>query len=113
MYSQNAKLKHSVNPLKFAKESVALGAGEIILNSIDRDGTMQGYDLDLLRMFRPVIRSPLSIIGGARSVEDLGYCGSIWPNRYGAGSLFVLKGKYRAVLLSYENRMNYKVILKE
>ena len=64
---------------------------------------MQGYDLDLLRMFRPVIRSPLSIIGGARSVEDLrGIVDQFGPIGIGAGSLFVLKGKYRAVLLSYE-----------
>ena len=108
LYSHNAKLKHQTNPLNFAQECVTLGAGEIILNSIDRDGTGLGYDLDLLRQFRPKIESPLSIVGGARSVDDLrSLVDDFGPIGIGVGSFFVLKGKYRAVLLSYEKP--YKV----
>ena len=79
-----------------------LGAGEIVINNIDRDGTMKGYDLDLARAVRETTSVPLSMVGGAGSPSDMrdliaamGICGA------GAGSLFVFNGVYRAVLISY------------
>jgi cyclase len=103
VYSRNAKQKHQVDPLNFAKHCVDLGAGEIVLNSIDREGTMQGYDLDLARKMRAAISTPLTIIGGAGSVRDLRMLtDELGPIGAGAGSLFVFKGKYRAVLISYD-----------
>lgn len=103
LYSCNAKQKHQVDPVAFSAECVKLGAGEIVLNSIDRDGTMQGYDLDLLRKVRGAVNSPLSIVGGAGSIEDLRVLiDEFDPIGAGVGSLFVFKGKYRAVLISYD-----------
>lgn len=79
-----------------------LGAGEIIVNSIDRDGMMQGYDLDLARTVRESVSVPITILGGAGTVDHMrqligviGTCGAA------AGSMFVFTGVYRAVLLSY------------
>ena len=79
-----------------------LGAGEIILNNIDRDGTMRGYDLELIDGLRRSLKVPITAVGGANSHEDLkklitnfGLIGA------GVGSLFVFKGKHRAVLLQY------------
>ena len=102
VYSRNAKLKHKVDPVDFARQCTDLGAGEIVLNSIDRDGMMQGYDLDLARKVRAAITTPMSVVGGAGAVGDLrALTEELGPIGAGAGSLFVFKGKYRAVLISY------------
>ncbi len=102
VYSRNARQKHKVDPVTFASQCARLGAGEIVLNSIDRDGMMQGYDLDLARKVRAAITTPMTIVGGAGSVDDLrALTDEMGPVGAGAGSLFVFKGKYRAVLISY------------
>jgi cyclase len=81
------------------------GAGEIVLNSIDNDGTMKGYDLALAGKVRGAVGLPLSVLGGAGSIDDLGKlidaCGVVGA---AAGSLFVFKGAYRAVLISYPSQ---------
>jgi cyclase len=79
-----------------------LGAGEIVVNSIDRDGEMKGYDLALAAQLRDAVHVPLTVLGGAGSLADIGQlirqCGTVGA---AAGSLFVFKGPYRAVLISY------------
>lgn len=91
-----------VDPLAFAQRAQDLGAGEIAINSIDRDGTMTGYDFDLAKAFREITDAPLTILGGAGStqhfqqlIDAIGVCGAA------AGSFFVFRGKFRAVLISY------------
>jgi len=102
VYSRNATLKHKVDPVAFAALCTELGAGEIVINSIDRDGVMQGYDLDLARKIREAIATPMTVVGGAGSIENLRtLINEMGPIGAGAGSLFVFKGKYRAVLISY------------
>ena len=102
VYSRNAAQKHDVDPLAFAVQCTELGAGEIVLNSIDRDGMMQGYEMDLARKLRDAITTPMTVVGGAGSVDDLrAITQELGPIGAGAGSLFVFKGKYRAVLISY------------
>jgi cyclase len=85
-----------------AERAEAMGAGEIVVNSIDRDGTMAGYDLALARQMRAATSLPLTVLGGAASLADLGAlfsaCGVVGA---AAGSLFVFKGAHRAVLLNY------------
>ena len=100
--THNSKTIHKVDPVTLAKQFQDAGAGEIVINSIDRDGFMQGYDLDLASQFRDVLKVPVTIMGGAGSLEHvrqlvsrLGVVGAA------AGSLFVFKGKYRAVLINY------------
>jgi imidazole glycerol-phosphate synthase subunit HisF len=82
-----------------------LGVGEIVLNFIDLDGTMKGYSIDIVKYLKGYITVPLSIMGGAKSLKDMGNmiseCGLIGVS---AGSLFVFKGKYRAVLINYPAR---------
>ena len=93
------------NPLHFAAEMQTLGAGEILLNSIDRDGQMKGYDLDLVAAVRKICSLPISVLGGAGSLADIGELfARVGTVGAGAGSLFVFKGKYRAVLINYPNR---------
>ena len=102
VYTHNGSRKTGLTAVQFAKELEVRGAGEIVFNSIDRDGTAKGYDLDLARQLRAAVNVPISMVGGAGSLEDIeklisevGVLGAV------AGSLFVFKGKYRAVLINY------------
>jgi cyclase len=102
IYSHNGKRKHKTKLLDFVVEAERLGAGEIILNSIDRDGMMQGYDIKLAKSVRQHVATPLSFVGGAGSTEDLAeLIDAVGTVGAAAGSIFVFKGTYRAVLISY------------
>jgi cyclase len=100
--THNATKAHKLDPIAFARECQAQGAGEIVLNSVDRDGVMKGYDLELAKQMRAALRIPMSVLGGAGSLADIEAlikaCGVIGA---AAGSLFVFKGQYRAVLINY------------
>jgi len=103
--THNGTRRTGLNPVEFATHVAELGAGEIVINSVDRDGEMKGYDLDLVENVRKQINLPLTVLGGAGSLEDLREL----VERFGligaaAGSLFVFKGKYRAVLINYPNQ---------
>ena len=88
--------------IAFARQAEALGAGEIVVNSIDNDGRMKGYDMTLARAVRQAVRLPITVLGGAGSLADLGkLIGSCGVVGAAAGSLFVFKGVYRAVLINY------------
>ena len=101
----NATKRTGLEPSAWAAKLQKLGAGEIVLNSVDRDGEMNGYDFDLIDSVRAAVSIPMTVLGGAGSLE----CIKSLFNRYGiigagAGSLFVFKGKYRAVLINYPSR---------
>ncbi len=87
------------------------GVGEIVINSIDRDGEMKGYDIELARKLKNIVKIPLTILGGAGSHDDMkeliSKCGIIGS---AAGSLFVFKGKYRAVLINYPSQEKKHII---
>lgn len=100
--THNGKITHKLDPLALAKQLQDAGAGEIVVNSVDRDGQMQGFDLELAAQFKQTLKVPVTFLGGAGSLEHL----SELVSRLGvvgaaAGSLFVFKGKYRAVLINY------------
>jgi cyclase len=111
--THNAKKSVKFDPLKFALQMQSLGAGEIIINNVDRDGTLKGYDWNLIDQFREVLNIPLTILGGASSLENIKEA----VERYeiigiAAGSLFVFKGKYQAVLINYPNREKKENLFK-
>jgi cyclase len=83
------------------RDLVAAGAGEILLTSVDRDGTMAGYDLDLIRSVANLVPTPLVAAGGAGSLADLGAAVAAGASAAAAGSIFVFHGKHRAVLVTY------------
>lgn len=91
--------------IEVAMESARLGAGEIVFNSIDRDGAMGGYDIDLARAARAALNVPITILGGAGApahIEELlTACGIVGA---AAGSLFVYKGALRGVLINYPDQ---------
>ncbi|OSZ71672.1 AglZ/HisF2 family acetamidino modification protein [Hydrogenophaga sp. IBVHS1] len=100
--TRNATRVHKQEPFELAQQLQAAGAGEIVINSVDRDGQMKGYDLTLAVKIRQTVQVPLTFLGGAGSHQDIealfGACGVVGAS---AGSLFVFKGPYRAVLINY------------
>ena len=103
--THNATRRTGHDPVGFAKEMQRLGAGEIVLNSVDRDGTMQGYDLALIDQLKAAIDVPLTVLGGAGKLDDIRDLTKRHPViGAAAGSLFVFKGKFRAVLINYPDR---------
>ncbi len=102
IYTHNGREKHKANLAEFCQQVVELGAGEIVINAIDRDGMMNGYDLDLATKIRSAVSTPMTFVGGAGSVDDMQkLIDAVGVIGAAAGSLFVFKGAYRAVLINY------------
>lgn len=90
------------DPVAWAKRLVKLGAGEVLINSVDRDGTMTGYDLELLRAFDGRLDVPTVACGGAGSVDDMAAAlRSCRLSGLGVGARFVYYGPHKAVLVTY------------
>lgn len=90
------------NPVEYVKMIEDEGAGEILLNSIDRDGMMGGYDLDLIKSVSEAVKLPVIACGGAGKMSDFGDAVKIGgASAAAAGSFFVFHGKRRAVLITY------------
>ncbi len=105
VFTHNGSRATGLDPVAFARRAEAAGAGEIVVNSIDRDGQMQGYDLDLARAVRAATSRPLTMLGGAGKLADIaGLVREFDSVGAAAGSLFVFKGVYRAVLINYPTR---------
>lgn len=100
--THNASKRTGLDPFMFAREAEERGAGEIVVNCVDRDGTMNGFDMTVAEKLRAETTLPITILGGAASLEDIA---ELWRAQgivgAAAGSLFVFKGKYRAVLINY------------
>ena len=100
--THNARKAHKQAPVELALQLQEAGAGEIVINSVDRDGLMQGYDLELAAQFKQALKVPVTFLGGAGSLDHLGdLIAKLGVVGAAAGSLFVFKGKYRAVLINY------------
>jgi cyclase len=102
VWTHNARHNTKRSVIEAAKQAESLGAGEIVINSIDNDGRMKGYDLSLAKRVREAVSLPMTVLGGAGTLKDIeqliATCGVIGA---AAGSLFVFKGVYRAVLINY------------
>jgi imidazole glycerol-phosphate synthase subunit HisF len=114
VWTHNGKKNTGKSVTELAVKMEKLGAGEIVINSIDNDGLMKGYDLNLIEKVRNAVSIPLTILGGAGSLAHIGQLiekfGTIGA---AAGSLFVFKGVYKAVLISYPNRAEKQSLLNE
>ena len=113
VFTHNGKKATGISPIKFAKEAQRLGAGEIVINSIDKDGVMKGYDFDLITKVREKLTIPMTVLGGAGSLDDIERV----IDKHGvigvaAGSLFVFKGPYKAVLINYPTQLQKDKIFK-
>jgi cyclase len=101
VYTRAGRKATGLTPVGFAQRAEQLGAGEILLNSIDQDGTMRGYDLDLVRQVTAAVNIPVIACGGAGSLEHFAQAIKAGASAVAAGSMFVFQGKHRAVLISY------------
>jgi cyclase len=102
IYTHNGKKKHKFSLVDWMKQAVELGAGEIVINSIDKDGAMDGYDLELAKLVREKVDLPLTFLGGAGSTRDMEeLIDAVGVVGAAAGSMFVFKGTFKAVLINY------------
>jgi len=113
IYTHNGKKKCKLKLIDFLGELNSIGIGEVVINSIDNDGKMEGYDEELIAFVRDYTDSPLTVLGGAGNLNDI----ERLIHKYkvigaAAGSLFVFKGKYRAVLINYPNREEKSKLFK-
>jgi cyclase len=113
IYINNGKKKIKGSLIHWIETFQEYGAGEILINSIDRDGMQNGYDLALVALIKKYITIPVTFLGGASSLDDIGdLIETFGVVGCAAGSLFVFKGKYRAVLISYPSfSEKYELVL--
>jgi imidazole glycerol-phosphate synthase subunit HisF len=114
VYTHNGKKKTGKDPVEFVKQLQKMGAGEIVVNSIDNDGIMKGFDFVIIDKIRQAITIPMTVLGGAGSLEDIGKV----IDKYkiigvSAGSLFVFKGVYKAVLINYPSKADKKAMIQK
>jgi cyclase len=100
-----------LDPVEHACQMVRAGAGEIFINAIDRDGTMSGYDLELLRAVAAAVPVPVIISGGAKSIADFAQAASAGAAAAAAGALFVFQGPRRGILISYPSQTELETVL--
>lgn len=111
VYTEGGTKPTGLDPVSWAMEVEKFGAGEIIINSIDRDGTMAGYDIELVKSVADAVQIPVVACGGAGSVKDLekaikkGHASAA-----GAGAMFVFYGERRAVLINFPDKSELEQI---
>lgn len=101
VYIENGTVNTGMDPVTFAQQCANAGAGEIIVNSIERDGTFNGYDLELIQMVSHAVEIPVVALGGAATVSDFASAIQKGASAVAAGSMFVFQRPHRAVLISY------------
>jgi cyclase len=101
LYSNGGRTRQKIDPFDHLDRLQQLGAGEIVLNSIDRDGTMIGYDLQLVKKVANRMSVPIVSVGGAGTADHLKQALGAGASAAGAGSMFVFHGRHKAVLISY------------
>jgi cyclase len=109
VFTENGSRNTGLDPVVFAKKCEELGAGEILLNSIERDGTYEGYDLGILREVSEAVNVPVIACGGAGSVKDFRDAVQVGKaSAVSAGSMFVFQRPHDAVLISYPSQKQLK-----
>lgn len=109
----NGKKKTGLDPLSHALKMVEMGAGELLINSVDRDGTMAGYDFQLIKNIANNVNIPVIACGGAGNLNDIGdVINKAHASSGAAGSLFVFYGKHRAVLINFPTQEEINGVLR-
>jgi cyclase len=108
VYIRNGQTTTGLDPIEFAKKMEDLGAGELIVNSVERDGTYRGYDTALLRTVSDAVKIPVVAVGGAGAVPDFVDAVTHGASAVAAGSMFVFQRPHRAVLISYPSQQELK-----
>jgi cyclase len=109
-FTHGGKRRLKGDPIELLRRWESLGAGEIVLTSIDREGTRKGLDLDFIRTATGVLDVPVVAAGGAGEPAHLVAALQSGASAVGAGSMFVFHGVHRAVLISYINRADFALL---
>jgi cyclase len=113
VFIKSGTQKTSYKPLDLALKMQELGVGEIILNDIDRDGTFEGYNLELIKEISSKLNIPLIACGGARNLNDFKLAKETGAHACAAGGMFVFHMPHRAVVISYPKYDDLKKVLGE
>jgi len=113
VYKSSASKGLSMNWLEYIAQMVEVGAGEILLNSVDKDGTLSGPDLQLIRSASKQISVPLIALGGISSLTDIRNCVDAGANAVAAGAFFVYHGPHRAVLITYPKYQDLEQLFQD
>lgn len=112
IYTESGTKHTGLDPVYFVKNMEKMGAGEILINSIDRDGTMQGYDIEIIKKISEAVNIPVIACGGAGGLNDFSDAfNKGGASAVAAGSFFVFYGKRRAVLINYPDRGDLEKII--
>ena len=104
----SGSFKSKYDPVQFASLMEEMGAGELVLNSIDRDGTMTGYDIETIRKIADTVSIPVIALGGAGNINHLFEAiDKTHVSAVAAGSMFVYQGKHKAVLINYPDHKTF------
>jgi cyclase len=114
VFTENGSKNTNLDPVTCAKKMADAGAGEIVLQSIDQDGSFGGYDLQIIKLVSDSVGVPVVALGGAASVDDFSLAVERGASAVAAGSMFVFQGRHRAVLISYpsQEELREKVFTK-
>jgi cyclase len=113
VYTHGGRLKAEWHPVELAMLMESMGAGEILLTSIDRDGTQKGYDLELIKSVADAVSIPVIACGGAGEVGHFAEALKAHASAVAAGSMFVFHGRHRAVLISFPSQQELKQVFHE
>jgi imidazole glycerol-phosphate synthase subunit HisF len=108
VYVQNGSKNTNLDPVAYAKQMESAGAGELFLNAIEKDGTFEGYDTELIEKVCTNVNIPVVAIGGAATVNDFASAVQHGASAVAAGSMFVFQRPHRAVLISYPGQQELK-----
>jgi cyclase len=108
VYTLSGQKNTGLYPIEYAKKMEQFGVGELILNSIDKDGLMNGYDYDLIKSIANNTKIPVVALGGAGTLDDLSSAKKSGASAVSAGSLFIFQKAHKAVLVTYpsQNEIN-------
>lgn len=111
LYESRSGKSHKLRWLDFTQKAVAAGAGEVLINAVDRDGEMQGMDLELIREASTALSVPLIALGGVGSLQDIKDAVNVGASAVAAGAFFVFHGPHRAVLITYPLYRELEILL--
>jgi imidazole glycerol-phosphate synthase subunit HisF len=107
VYKNRGEINSNINLLTLSKSFVEMGAGELLITSIDCEGTMNGYDLKMMELITEKLEVPIIANGGAGDIADMiDVIEKVGVSAASAGSIFVYYGKHNAVLINYPSRVN-------
>lgn len=108
VFVRNGRERTHLDPVIYAKQMEQAGAGELLVNAIEKDGTFTGYDTGLIKSIASAVNIPVVAIGGAAALEDFVMAVESGASAVAAGSMFVFQLPHRAVLISYPSQKELK-----